>query len=191
MRNVLTLFKGRHQNSLSLTTNFSQNATEPIKVISYPVGHLCRRFTKLTGPCTCTLYSNPIPPTNGKNGLLCLVAYILQTGHQCFPACFCHSTVGKCDVSQYFNFPVRTMDTVWVYRPYSVNGRAGLQTRSIPAEQGQSQHRPQTLYVVWTRPHSPPEDHSLLQDSPRQNIVHEGNLCYLGSSQLASVKKNS
>ena len=53
----------RHQNSLPLTTNLPQNVTEPSKGISYPV-------TKLTGPCACTLHSNPIPPTDGKNGLL-------------------------------------------------------------------------------------------------------------------------
>ena len=56
------LIKGRCQNSLPLTTNFSQNVTEPSKGISYPVGDLCRRFTKLTGPCSYTLHSNPIPP---------------------------------------------------------------------------------------------------------------------------------
>ena len=33
-------------------TNFSQNVTEPYKGISYPVGDLCRRFTKLTGSST-------------------------------------------------------------------------------------------------------------------------------------------
>ena len=52
---------------LPLTTNFSQNDTEPSKGISYPVADLCRHFTKLTGPCAYTLHSNPIPP---KNGLL-------------------------------------------------------------------------------------------------------------------------
>ena len=91
--------KGRRQNSLPLTTNFSQNVTEPSKGISYPAGDLCRCFTKLTGPCAYTLHSNPIAPTDGTNGLLLLVAYISQTGHQCFPACFCHPTVGKFYVS--------------------------------------------------------------------------------------------
>ena len=56
--NVLTLdwwqAKGRHQNSLPLTTHFSQNVTEQSKGISYPVGDLCRRFTKLTGPFYCS-----------------------------------------------------------------------------------------------------------------------------------------
>ena len=31
-------------------------------VTQSPVGDLCRRFTKLTGPCAHTLHSNPIPP---------------------------------------------------------------------------------------------------------------------------------
>ena len=36
----------------------------------------------------------PLPtPTDGTNGLLWLVAYISQTGYQCFPARFCHPTV--------------------------------------------------------------------------------------------------
>ena len=38
--------KGRHQNSLPLTTNFSQKLTQPSKGISCPVGDLCRRFTE-------------------------------------------------------------------------------------------------------------------------------------------------
>ena len=42
------LIKGRRQNSLPLSTNFSQNVTEPYKGISYPVSDLCRRFRKLT-----------------------------------------------------------------------------------------------------------------------------------------------
>ena len=51
------------------TTNFSQNVREPSKAISYPVGDLCRCFTKLTGPCAYTLHSNLIPPTGSTNGL--------------------------------------------------------------------------------------------------------------------------
>ena len=58
--------KVRHQNSLPLTTN----STQPSKGIGYPVGDLCRRFTKLTGPCAYTLHSKPIPSTDGTNGLL-------------------------------------------------------------------------------------------------------------------------
>ena len=50
------------QNSLLLTTNFSQNVTEPSKGISYPVGDLCRHFTKIIGPCPYTLHSNQIYP---------------------------------------------------------------------------------------------------------------------------------
>ena len=42
--------KGRRQNSLPPTTNFSKNVTEPSKGISYPVSDLCQCFTKLTGP---------------------------------------------------------------------------------------------------------------------------------------------
>ena len=62
--------KGRHENSLPLTTNFSQNVTEPYEGISYPVGDLCRRFTKQTGPCALTLHGNPIAPTDVTNVLL-------------------------------------------------------------------------------------------------------------------------
>ena len=93
------IIKGRHQNSLPLTTNFSQNVTEPSKGTSYSVGDLCLHFTKLTGSSAYTLHSNPIPPTDGTNGLLWLVSYISQTGHQCLPACFCHPSVGNVDVS--------------------------------------------------------------------------------------------
>ena len=53
--------------------------------------YLCRRFTKLTGPCAYTLHSNPIPQQ--------IVAYISQTGHQCFLVCFCHPTVRNFDIS--------------------------------------------------------------------------------------------
>ena len=54
-------YKGRRQNSLPLTTNCSRNVTEPYKGISYPVGDLCRHFTKLTGSSANTLQSNLIP----------------------------------------------------------------------------------------------------------------------------------
>ena len=91
--------KGRRQNSFPPTTNFSQNATEPSKGISYLVGDLCRHFTKLTGPCAYTLHSNPILPTDATNGLLWLVTYNSQTGHQYFPECFCHPTLGNFDIS--------------------------------------------------------------------------------------------
>ena len=66
----LLIQKGRSQNSLPLTTYFSQNVTKPFKGISYPVGDLCQPFTKLTGPCAYTLHSNLIPPTVGTNGHL-------------------------------------------------------------------------------------------------------------------------
>ena len=90
--------KGRRQNSLPLTTNLSQKFTEPAKRISYPVGDLCWRFTKLPWPSAYTLHFNPIPPTDGKYGLLWLVTYISQTGYQCFSACFCHPTAANFDV---------------------------------------------------------------------------------------------
>ena len=49
------------QNCHPLTTNFSQNVTEPSKGISYPVCDLCRRFTKQTLPSAYTLNSKLIP----------------------------------------------------------------------------------------------------------------------------------
>ena len=58
-------------------------------------------FTKLTGPSAYTLHSNPILATDGTNGLLWLVTYISQTGHQSFPACLCHPTVGNVYGSPY------------------------------------------------------------------------------------------
>ena len=88
--------KGRHQNSLPLTTNFSQKLTQPSKGISYPVGDLCRYFTKWTLHSAYTLHSIPIPSTDGTNGLL-------HTYQKQFinvsPACFCHPTVVNFDVS--------------------------------------------------------------------------------------------
>ena len=60
--------KGRHQNSLPLTTTFSQKFTEPSEGVSYPVGDLCRHFTKLTLSFAYTLHSYPILPTDGTNG---------------------------------------------------------------------------------------------------------------------------
>ena len=91
--------QGRHQNSLPLTTNLSQKLTQPSKGISSPVGDLCRHFTIQTFPPAYTLHSNQIPQTDGTNGFLGLVAYISQTGHHCFPSCFCHPTVWNFDVS--------------------------------------------------------------------------------------------
>ena len=69
---------------------------------------------KLTGPSACTLQSNSIPLTDGTNGLLRLVTYISQTGHQCFPAYFCHPTVENFDlypdyfIKKYFILPMST-----------------------------------------------------------------------------------
>ena len=87
--------EGRRQNSLPLTTDYSQNVTEPSKGINYPVDDLCRPFTKLTGPCAYTLHSNPIPSINSTNGLLRLVAYISPM----FPSMFLSSFCGEIDVS--------------------------------------------------------------------------------------------
>ena len=49
--------------------------------------------------CLCVTYSNLIPPRDGTNCLLRLVAYISQSGYQCFPACFSHTALGNFDVS--------------------------------------------------------------------------------------------
>ena len=80
--------------SLPLTINLSQTLTQPSKGISYPVGDLCRRFTKLTLPSALTFHSNPITPKD---------CYLLHTYHKQVtnnsPACFCDPTVGNFDVS--------------------------------------------------------------------------------------------
>ena len=80
--------KGRHQNSLLLTINFSHNFTQPSEGISYPVGDLCRCFTKWTLPIVYTLHSDPIP-----------VQLYYKQVTSVSPACFYHPTVGNCDVS--------------------------------------------------------------------------------------------
>ena len=88
--------KGRRQNSLPLTTNFSQNVSEPSKGISYPVGDLCQRLKKMIGSSAYRLHSNLIPQTDGTNDkVTCRIHFT----NQCFPACFCHHTVGICYVS--------------------------------------------------------------------------------------------
>ena len=84
------LLRGDIQNSLPLTTNFSQKLTQPFKGISYPVGDLCRRFTKWTLHSFFTLHSNLIPQTDG--------AYHKQVTNVS-PACFYHPSVGNFDVS--------------------------------------------------------------------------------------------
>ena len=38
---IVTTIKGRRQNSLPLTTSFSQNVTEPSEAVNYPVDNLC------------------------------------------------------------------------------------------------------------------------------------------------------
>ena len=66
-----------------LTTNFSQKFTQSSKGISYRVT-FADVSQKLTGPSAYTLHCKPISPTDCRNGLLWLVAYISQTGSQCF-----------------------------------------------------------------------------------------------------------
>ena len=91
----MLLYKGKHQNSLPLTTDFSQNVSEPSKGISYLVGELCQRFTKLTGRSAHTLQCSPIL----QQMVQMAFCDLLHTGHQCFPTCFCHPTLGNLDVS--------------------------------------------------------------------------------------------
>ena len=85
--------KGRRQNSLPLTTNFSQNVTQPFKGISYPVGDLCRRFTKLTGFSAYTLHSNLIQMVQMA---FCDLSHTFHKQvTNVLPACFCYPTVGN------------------------------------------------------------------------------------------------
>ena len=71
MKCSCTLYsKTSGESKFPLTTNFSQKFIESSKGVSYPVGDLCRHFTKMTGLSAYTLHSNPIPPTDGTNGLL-------------------------------------------------------------------------------------------------------------------------
>ena len=81
----------RDQHFLPLTTNVSQKLTQPSEGISYPVGDLCRRFTKRTLPSAYTLHSNPIPPTD-------LSHTFHKQVNNVSPAFFCHPTVGNFDV---------------------------------------------------------------------------------------------
>ena len=62
--------KGRHQNSLPLITNLSQKFTQPSEGISYLFCEFCEASARVTWPSAYTLHSNPIPPTDGTNGLL-------------------------------------------------------------------------------------------------------------------------
>ena len=115
------VIKGRCQNSLPLTTNFSQKLTQPSKGISYPVGDLCGRFTKLTLPCAYTLHGNQIPSTDGTNGLL------LHTYHKhVSPACFCHSIVGNFDVSPKAMVTYCMYEWTHPYFPLTTTGNADL-----------------------------------------------------------------
>ena len=91
--------KGRHQNSLPLTTIFLQKLTQPSKGISYPVGDLCRRFTKLT----CPLPIHYLVIWYPKQMVQMAFCDLSHTYHKqvtnVSPACFCHPTVGNFDVS--------------------------------------------------------------------------------------------
>ena len=87
--------KGRRQNSLPLTTNFSQKLTQPSKGISYPVGDLADVSQNKLCPLPIHHYSNPIPPTDGTNGLLCIVAYMSPTCYKYFSSMFLSSYFGE------------------------------------------------------------------------------------------------
>ena len=83
--------KGRHQKSLLLTANVSQKLTQPSEWISYPVGDLCKCFTKWNLPSAYTLHSNWIPPTDV---------------FQCFPSMFLSSYCGEFRFLPQIHWPV-------------------------------------------------------------------------------------
>ena len=90
------------RHSLGETSKFSPSnhklftkAHTTIWRFSHPVGDLCRSFTKRTLPSAYTLHPNLIPPTDGTNGFLWLVANISQTGYQCFTSMFLSSCCGE------------------------------------------------------------------------------------------------
>ena len=85
---ILHYYSSERKKSKPVFTNLSHRVRKPFRSISYtfggcdssdlhrrskgisfPVGDLCRHFTKLTGPSAYILHSNLIPP-DGKNGLL-------------------------------------------------------------------------------------------------------------------------
>ena len=125
---ILGSGKGRCQDSLPLTTTFSQKFTKPSKGINYPASDICRCFTKLTGPSAYTLYTVVIqyPKQMVQMTFFLTCNQVTMAGNQCFPACFCHPTVGNCDV---FPNPVilakvaLLWQQMWVNTPHRLNGR--------------------------------------------------------------------
>ena len=95
---ALCIIKGRHQNSLPLTTNFSQKLTQPSQGISYLVGDLSRHFTKQSLP---SIYYIVI--RYAKQMVQMAFCDLSHTYHKqvtnVSPACFCHPTVGNFYVS--------------------------------------------------------------------------------------------
>ena len=65
------------------------------KGICYPVGVLCRHFTKLTGPSAYTLQSNTIPPTDGTNALFVTYQIHFTNRLPMFPSMFLSSYCGE------------------------------------------------------------------------------------------------
>ena len=102
------MHKGRHQHSLPLTTNFSQKLTQPSKGISYPVGDLCRRFTKRTLPSAIVIRFL-------QQMVQMVFCDLSHTYHKQVTnvslACCCHPTVGNFDVSPNCCFKGRHQNT--------------------------------------------------------------------------------
>ena len=72
------------------------------KRITYPVGDLCRCFTKLTAPSAYTLHSNLTSPQQMVQMAFCDLSHTFhKMGTTVSPACFCHPSVGNFDVSPY------------------------------------------------------------------------------------------
>ena len=86
------------QNSISLTTNFSQKLRQPSKGISYPVGDLCRYFTKQTGPSASTLQVIRYPQQIVQMTFCDLSHTYHKQVTNVSLACFGHSTAGNFDV---------------------------------------------------------------------------------------------
>ena len=72
--------KGRHQNSHPLSRNFTQKLTQPCTGISYPVGDLCRRFTKQLCPLPIHYITDRLPmfPQHIYVILLCLWGILMS-----------------------------------------------------------------------------------------------------------------
>ena len=120
-------------NILNININvghLTQQFTEPSEGISWTL-HM---FHKTEWPSVYTLHSNSIPPTDGTNGLLWLVAYMSQTGYQGFPAWYCPPTVENVDVyltsrQDFFLSPAGFIG--WWNRPFSYISTLHLLPRSI------------------------------------------------------------